>query len=165
MGYANAGAAVPRMVAAGAVAVLLTVGVAAGESGAPAAGGEAVWTPRELLFIYHGFTTKYSCDGLRDKVRSILLQLGAREDLTVTETPCAELGRPDPFPGARIKMNVLQPAAGTGGTAGTQAVPGHWTTVDLASNCLPNQLQLGATRLRAQVLVPDQKDAKRPQSG
>ena len=198
MGYANAGAAVPRMVAAGAVAVLLTVGVAAGESGAPAAGGEAVWTPRELLFIYHGFTTKYSCDALRDKVRNILLQLGAREDLTVTETPCAELGRPDPFPGARIKMNVLQPAAGTSATAGTQSVPAHWKTVDLtpdrdavraagdcelieevkqsilplfttrnvqyASNCVPNQLQIGATRLRAEVLVPDQKEAK-PRSG
>src|SRR6266699_5840765 len=109
MRHANAVAGVPRMVAAGAVAVLLTVTgwAAAGEGGAPAAGGEAVWTPRELLFIYQGFTARYSCDGLRDKVRSILLELGAREDLKVTETPCSELGRPDPFPGVRIKINVL----------------------------------------------------------
>jgi hypothetical protein len=203
MRYANAGAgAAQRLLAAGAVAVLLSVTgwAAAAETGAQAARAEsAVWTPKELLFIYQGFTTTYSCDGLRDKVRSILLELGAREDLKITETPCSELGRPDPFPGVRIKMNVLQPAGDQSAAAGTQSVPSHWTRVDLtsqrdavsaagecelieqvkqsilplfatrnveySSNCLPHQLQIGATRLRAEVLVPDQKSGKPGGSG
>jgi hypothetical protein len=203
MRYANAGAgAAQRVLAVGGVAVLLTVTgwAAAAETGSEAARGEsAVWTPKEVLFIYQGFTTRYSCDGLRDKVRSILLELGAREDLKVTETPCSELGRPDPFPGVRIKMNVLQPAGDKSAAAGTQSVPSHWKMVDLtperdavsaagecelieqvkqsilplfatrnigySSNCLPHQLQIGATRLRAEVLVPDQKSAKPAGSG
>jgi hypothetical protein len=201
MRYANAGAA-QRVLAAGAVAVLLTVTgwATAADTGAQAARGEsAVWTPKELLFIYQGFTTRYSCDGLRDKVRSILLELGAREDLKITETPCSELGRPDPFPGVRIKMSVLQPAGDQSAAAGTQSVPAHWKRVDLtpgrdavsaagecelieqvkqsilplfathnveySSNCLPHQLQIGATRLRAEVLVPDQKSGKPAGSG
>src|SRR6266481_6380894 len=197
MRYANAGAA-QRVLAAGAVVALLTVtgwaAAAAADTGTQAARESAVWTPRELLFIYQGFTTRYSCDGLRDKVRSILLELGAREDLKVTETPCSELGRPDPFPGVRIKINVLQPATDKSATAGTQSVPAHWKRIDLtpdrdaisaagecelveqvkqsilplfatrnvqySSNCLPHQLQIGATQLRAEVLVPDQKNTK-----
>jgi hypothetical protein len=196
MRFSNQGAGIAlRVVAAAAIAVLLTVtgwAAAADEIGAPAAGGEsAVWTPKELTFVYQGFTSRYSCDGLRDKVRSILLELGARQDLKVNESPCSSFGRPDPFPGVRIKMNVLQPAADKSATAGTQSVPAHWKAVELtperdavsaagdcelveqvkqsilplfatrnveySSNCLPHQLQIGGTRLRAEVLVPDQK--------
>jgi len=202
MRYANAGAgAAQRVLAAGVVAVLLTVAgwATAADTGAQAARESAVWTPKELTFIYQGFTTTYSCEGLRDKVRSILLELGAREDLKVTETGCSSLGGPDPFSGVRIKMNVLQPAAGKNTTAGTQSVPSHWKMVDLtpqrdavsaagecelieqvkqsilplfatrnveySSNCLPHQLQIGATRLRAEVLVPDQKSGNPAGSG
>ncbi len=32
--------------------------------------------------------------------------------------------------------------------------------VEYSSSCLPHQLQIGATRLRAEVLVPDQKSGK-----
>ena len=203
MRFSNPGAGIALSVfAAGTVAALLTVTAWAApvESGAPAVRAEsAVWTPRELSFVYQGFTTTYSCDGLQDKVRSILLELGAREDLKVTETPCAQLGRPEPFPGVRIKMNVLQPAADESATAGTQSVPAHWKRVDLtpdrdavsaagecelieqvrqsilplfatrnveySSNCVPHQLQNGAARLRAEVLVPDPKNARSPGSG
>jgi hypothetical protein len=203
MRFANLSGGIPLLVvAAAAVAVLLTVTAwaAPDETGAPAARAEsAVWKPRELSFVYQGFTTEYSCDGLRDKVRSVLLKLGAREDLQVSESPCVSLGKPDPFPGVRIKMNVLQPATDRSATAGTQSVPAHWKTVDLtperdavsaagdcelveqvkqsilplfatrnvrySSNCLPYQLQIGATQLRAEVLVPDQKNAKPAGSG
>lgn len=201
MRFSNPGAGVALpVVAAGAVLLTVTAWAAPHETGAPAARAEsAVWTPRELSFVYQGFTTTYSCDGLQDKVRSILLELGAREDLKVTETPCAQLGRPEPFPGVRIKMNVLQPAADESATAGTQSVPAHWKRVDLtpdrdavsaagecelieqvrqsilplfatrnveySSNCVPHQLQNGAARLRAEVLVPDPKNARSPGSG
>ena len=97
----------------------------------PASDSErAMWAPKELRFIYQGFTARYSCDGLRDKVRSALLALGARrEDLSVTQTACTSVGRPDPFPGVAIKMQVLKPADTQ--TAASLVVPAHWKTVDL----------------------------------
>jgi hypothetical protein len=150
----------------------------------------AAWTPKELRFIYQGFTTRYSCDGLRDKVRSVVLALGARKkDLSVNEWGCSSPdGRPDPFPGVNIKMQVLTPLAAAA-TADATTVAAHWKTVDLrleqdavaesgncelieqikqsilplfttrnveySSNCVPHQLSVGGTRLRAQVLVSD----------
>lgn len=92
----------------------------------------AVWTEKELTFVYQGFTTKYSCDGLRDKVRDVLLDLGARKKgLKVTQLGCSSsLGRPDPFPGVRVKMSVLLPASGTADEK-QAPVPAHWKPVDL----------------------------------
>jgi hypothetical protein len=93
----------------------------------------AVWTPKELHFAYMGFTTHYSCEGLRDQVRDILLRLGARkEDLTVREFGCAgRLGHPEPFPSVDIKMHVLQPASGA---SSEQPVPARWKPIDLLSH-------------------------------
>jgi hypothetical protein len=92
----------------------------------------AAWTPKELRFSYQGFTTHYSCDGLREKVRTVLLALGARkQDLSVNESGCSTpSGRPDPFPGVNIKMQVLQPVA-AGTTPAATRVAAHWKAVDL----------------------------------
>jgi len=168
----------------------------------PTAGGEpplaAVWTAKELRFTYMGFTSKYSCDGLRERIRSVLLKLGARPDLQVSQGPCAApLGTPTPFPAVTIKMNVLEPASSAhpvNGSAPPQVVPAHWQRVDLTgsndavkeagdcevieqikhsilpqfttrnvdykSTCVPNQLTLGGTQLRADVLVADEQAPK-----
>lgn len=48
----------------------------------------AVWKEQHLEFFYVGRTARYSCDGLRDKVRAMLLDLGARRDLSVTAVGC-----------------------------------------------------------------------------
>lgn len=93
----------------------------------------AVWTPRELTFQYQGFQTKYSCDGLRQKMKKLLLMFGARPDLEVSEFGCTRLNGPDPFAGVRIRMSVLQPAS-----AGSSApVPAHWTVVNALANREP----------------------------
>ena len=97
----------------------------------------AVWTEKEVTFVYQGFTTRYSCDGLRDKVRDVLLDLGAeKKSLKVMQLGCSSpSGRPDPFPGVRVKMSVLQPAGGSadGKAVDDKAVPipAHWKPVDL----------------------------------
>lgn len=93
-------------------------------------GQPAVWAQKEFQFTYLGITTKYSCDGLRDKMRTILLELGARkQDLKISDWGCATLnGRPDPFPGVAVKMSVLVPADSPGAA---QTVPGHWKAVKL----------------------------------
>src|SRR5512146_909610 len=71
----------------------------------------AVWVPKEVRFIYQGFTTRYSCDGLRDQIRDMLSKLGA-QDLKVREMSCTSPpGVPSPFPGVSVKMRVLVPAS------------------------------------------------------
>jgi hypothetical protein len=109
---------------------------AAQTAAAPAEEGQeglpAVWAQKELTFVYQGFTTSYSCDGLRDKVRGVLLDLGAeKKGLKVQELGCTSpFGRPDPFPGVRVKMSVLQPAGGSSDDKQTP-VAAHWQPVDL----------------------------------
>src|SRR6516164_7839784 len=95
----------------------------------------AVWTPKELRFTYMGFTSHYSCDGLADKMRSIVLQLGARSDLKIRETPCSgQLGRPTEFPGVTVNMNVLTPWDATSANATVTPVPAHWKLVELSTD-------------------------------
>jgi hypothetical protein len=110
-----------------------------GADGQPADGAAApvpmeaaVWTPKEVQFTYMGFTTLYSCDGLRDDIREMLLQLGARkDDLKVYEQPCSgSPDRPNPFPGVRIKMSVLTPAPSTDSDV-SHMVQAQWKTVKL----------------------------------
>jgi hypothetical protein len=61
---------------------------AAGEdSGNPL---QAVWKEQRLDFSYMGRTARYSCQGLRDKMRSLLLDLGVRRDLKVSVLGCNE---------------------------------------------------------------------------
>jgi hypothetical protein len=50
----------------------------------------AVWKEHRLDFSYMGRTARYSCEGLRDKMRSLLLDLGARRDLKVSLLACDE---------------------------------------------------------------------------
>jgi hypothetical protein len=57
------------------------------DGGSPQA---AVWKEQRLTFYYIGRTARYSCQGLRDKVRSLLLDLGARRDITVSVLACDE---------------------------------------------------------------------------
>ena len=92
----------------------------------------AVWVPKEVQFVYMGFTTHYTCDGLRDAVREMVLQMGARkDDLKVYETPCSgNPDRPNPFPGVKIKMSVLQPAP-EAPSPDTQVVQAYWKPVKL----------------------------------
>lgn len=157
---------------------------AADSAAAPADAQAAVWTPKELTFVFMGFTAHYSCDGLRDKIRHVLGELGARRDFKVEYYGCSSpFGSPDPFPGVRIKMQVLQPAD----DKSADAVSARWQRVDLhldkdpvweasdcelleqikqkilplftarnvdfASNCVPHQASLG-TRLSADLLLP-----------
>jgi hypothetical protein len=58
----------------------------------------AVWKEQRLQFFYMGRTSRYSCEGLRDKMRAMLLELGARRDLRITP-----LGCDDDAPRPRLK--------------------------------------------------------------
>jgi hypothetical protein len=62
----------------------------------------AVWKERHVDFVYRGLTARYSCDGLRDKVRAMLLDLGARRDVKIVAIGCAG--------DDRLRVNSLQPS-------------------------------------------------------
>ena len=100
--------------------------LAAGDSGTEA----AAWVQKEVNFRYVGFTTKYSCDGLRERMRGILLQLGARDDLKMTGYGCVGANSPETTPGVRIVMHVLEPASATAG----HSLAARWKSVDLLSD-------------------------------
>ena len=100
----------------------------------------AVWVPRKVQFIYQGFTTRYSCDGLRDEIESMLSKLGA-QDLKVREVPCTSMpGVPSPFPGVTVTMRVLVPASSAEASkAKEQGAPvqAHWKNVVLMPTNAP----------------------------
>ena len=94
---------------------------------------QAGWTAREFRYTYQGFTAKYSCDGLSDRIREVLLLLGARkQDLSVASTGCTGgFGRPTLFPGVVVKMSVLAPLDDKS-APGTPAVAAVWRNVDIS---------------------------------
>jgi hypothetical protein len=126
---------------------LVLVGVAAGAgwhgvqaadaAGVPAlsvAPPAAQWVQRSLDYTYSGFTDKFSCDGLRDTVRDVLLALGARkQDLDVQSHGCIKLEGPETFPGVAAHFSVLVPVTpdDIGKVGRATANPTQWKTVDL----------------------------------
>ena len=87
---------------------------------------QAVWVSRHVHFVYQGFTTLYSCEGLRDEIQDMLVKLGARH-LQIISDPCIRPGAPDPFPGVRVRMQVLVPAAAN--TPAAKRLAAHWHKV------------------------------------
>src|SRR5216684_2991796 len=66
--------------------------------GAPASTDPGVWQEHVYTFQFMGFTTTYSCDGLADKVKVLLLAAGARADSKSRSGVCSRsYGRPDKF--------------------------------------------------------------------
>ena len=51
---------------------------------------EAVWRPQRLAFQYHSEGRVYACDILEHKIRRILTQLGAREQIIVRRVSCRD---------------------------------------------------------------------------
>src|SRR3984885_13939513 len=89
----------------------------------------AVWKEQRLEFSYTGRTARYSCQGLRDKMRSLLLELGARRDLQVALLGCDEsapLGRG--YVGPRLSLIFSSPALPDASTKPLH--PGDLSVVD-----------------------------------
>jgi hypothetical protein len=127
-----------RLLCAGLTAGLsLGVAYAADTAAVPAlsvAPPAAHWVERNLDYTYMGFTVHYTCDGLQDTVRDVLLALGARkQDLKVRPRGCSRLEGPEPFPGVSATFSVLVPVTPDeiGKVGNAMAQPTRWQTVDL----------------------------------
>lgn len=95
-------------------------------------GVSAVWVPKHVQFVYQGFTTHYSCDGLQERIRSMLEKLGA-QDLKVRRMGCVRPSGPTLFPGVNVDMRVLVPASSSAAKdkAAGPAVQAQWQEVVL----------------------------------
>src|SRR5580698_6865759 len=60
--------------------------------------GQGVWQKHEYNFQFLGFTTTYSCDGLANKLKVLMIAAGARADAKSTSGGCSRgYGVPDKF--------------------------------------------------------------------
>jgi hypothetical protein len=115
--------------AAGLIAFATAESASASTVAAPTAESPqgAVWAPRKLV----NFAPPYihSCDRLYEKLRFVLLQLGARDsDLQIDQRTCLA---GSPIPSVDATFSVLAPTNGPGSTAAAAAVPANWQTVEL----------------------------------
>jgi hypothetical protein len=104
-------------------------GVAA-DSGAPQGQVTATWQHHHASFTYYGITALYSCDGLEDNIRALLLHFGARKDLKVSARGCPH-GPSVPGPNAIIETDFYSPSPSTDSNA-ADTVPARWTPVEVS---------------------------------
>jgi hypothetical protein len=77
----------------------------------------AVWKAQRVEFFYVGRTSRYSCDGLRDKVRAMLIDLGVRRDLAIVAIGCAGYDRMSAsLAGLRLKIEFSSPVLPAAGS-------------------------------------------------
>jgi hypothetical protein len=71
---------------------------------------QAIWKSQELSFYFQSFTTFYACRSLEDRVRMLLVELGADKSIKVRSTSCFgnEIAR---LP--HLRINVTSPIEAT----------------------------------------------------
>jgi hypothetical protein len=111
----------------------------------PAAGEPGVWQKHEYSFAFLGFTSTYSCDGLADKLKTLLIASGSRPDAKARPGACASgFGRPDKFARADLTFYTLAPAGSDKPAA--PPIDGVWNPVVIAAR-KPRELALGDCEL------------------
>jgi hypothetical protein len=122
-----------RFLACAAIAALVALtGSAASFAGGEATGGEATagtWQHHQSEFSYYGITALYSCDGLENNIRSLLLHLGARKDAKVSARGCPH-GSSVPGHNAIVALDFYTLAPGDANSA--DAVQARWTPVTVS---------------------------------
>ena len=98
---------------------------------APAADQQPVastWQHHEATFHYFGIIASYSCAGIEDHVRSLLLYFGARADLKVKANGCPHEIAPGRVASLDADFYTLAPAADAGAP---DTVEAHWTALNV----------------------------------
>jgi hypothetical protein len=116
----------------------------------------AAWKKHEVDLLYMGFTTRYSCAGLKSKVKLLLKHLGARPDVKIVERGC-EFGYPHGSDLSRLRQHVADfprlklefyapelPEAGARNVG--EPVLGVWKPVVIRRNS-PRGLEMGDCEL------------------
>lgn len=104
-----------------------------------------LWQEHHYSFVYMGFTSTYSCDGLADKIKLLLIAAGARQDAKSSPGACANgFGVPDTFARAELTFYTLAPSGP--GTPATSQITGVWRPVSVAYRS-PRELLTGDCEL------------------
>jgi hypothetical protein len=112
----------------------------------PSARERGVWQKHEYSFVFMGFTSTYSCDGLADKIKLLLIAAGARHDAKSQPGACASgYGRPDKFARTNLTFYTLAPS-GTDMPSGSKQVDGIWRPVSFTDHS-PRELSTGDCEL------------------
>ena len=124
----------------------------ADDSAAASATDVGVWQKHEYSFRYMGVTSTYSCDGLADKLRLLLIAAGARHDAKSQPGACARgFGRPDKFASASLTFYTLAPEAAAGTAPQPEPVAAVWRPVAFSARS-PQALSLGDCEVVEQFL-------------
>jgi hypothetical protein len=125
---------------------LLASGPGRADQPAAAAQELGVWQKHEYSFAFMGFTTTYSCDGLADKLKVLLIAAGARHDVKSFPGACANgFGRVDKFARADLTFYTLAPVQGDT-PAGAKRISGTWRSVSFSARS-PRELATGDCEL------------------
>lgn len=126
--------------------LLMAVAVAAAVPAVAEEPVPATWKRHDIAFTYMGFTTRYSCEGLRDKMRVLLRASGVRPDFEVNTAACSDLpGRVTPFP--RVRMVFFAPSLPEAGARDVgEATIAAWRPVTLSLR-QPRGLETGDCEL------------------
>jgi hypothetical protein len=128
------------------VILLAALSLAPGRGQGAESGVAAAWKRHDVQFVYMGFTTRYSCEGLRDKLRLLLRASGVRPDFKVTARSCdAGIGRVSAFPRVQIVFHSPEIPAPGSRDAGDPIVA-RWQKVAF-SRSSPRGLEIGDCEL------------------
>ena len=106
----------------------------------------AVWTRHEVDLQYMGFTTRYTCSGLKSKVKLLLKHMGVREDVKLLERGC-EFGYQKVADFPRVKITFWAPTLPKMGDKDPgDPVLGVWKAVTIKRNS-PKGLDMGDCEL------------------
>lgn len=106
----------------------------------------AAWTLHEVDLQYMGFTTRYTCSGLKDKVKLLLKHMGVRDDFRIRESGC-EFGYAKVADFPRLKISFYAPAIPKPGDKDPgEPVLGVWKPLVIKKNS-PRGLDMGDCEL------------------
>ncbi len=108
-----------------ALSAALSLGVCAAASDAGPT-EPAVWQHHQELIDYYGVTETYTCTGIEDKMRQLLLYLGARPDLKITPLCSRQLA---PMRQVFVRIDFYSLAPATEGAA--EALSAHWAPLNI----------------------------------
>ena len=131
---------------AGLVLCALLAATAAVAEEPPPTETAAAWTRHEVDLLYMGFTTRYTCGGLKSKVRLLLRHLGVRDDVKILERGC-EFGYQKVADFPRLKITFYAPTIPEPGDRDVgEPVLGVWKHVVIKRNS-PKGLEMGDCEL------------------
>jgi hypothetical protein len=86
----------------------------------------AVWQHHKELINYYGVTASFTCTGIEDKLRTVLLYFGARKQGLKVTPMCSEQLAPMHQVFVRVEFDSLTPTGSAAGGASGDQVNGEW---------------------------------------